>query len=86
MILIQDSLSSNWTEHLTLLFSGVTVTALIGHAVNTFPTQNNPYVAWFIGLVQWFVGQRQQAYQTQAVARDTKEYKKFSDGDGPAKP
>ncbi len=35
---------------------------------------------WAIGIIQWVVGQRQQAYQTQAVARDTKEYKKFSEG------
>jgi hypothetical protein len=36
----------------------------VGHAVSTFPTPKNPYGQWFLGTLQWLVGQRIQAQQT----------------------
>lgn len=36
----------------------------LGHAVSTFPTPQNVYAQWFLGTIQWLVGQRIQAQQT----------------------
>ena len=30
----------------------------MAHAVNTFPTPDNPYGQWFLGIVKFAVGQR----------------------------
>ena len=58
--------------------SGATVMGLIAHAVNTFPTPSNKYGAWFLGNIQWFVGQRtianntKQGLQTEAIGYKSK--------------
>lgn len=44
--------------------SGSVFLGLIAHAVNTFPTPTNRYAAWFLGVIQWFVGQRTVASNT----------------------
>ncbi len=53
--------------------TGATVMGFIGHAVNSFPPQNNAYARWLIGNIQWIVGQRQQAQATR-VGLTTGEY------------
>ena len=47
-------LFSNWDS----VLAGATALAIVGHAVNTFPTPKNAYGAWFLGVVQFTVGQR----------------------------
>ena len=39
-------------------FTGATVIGAIAHAVDTFPVPTNKYGQWFLGCIQWFVGQR----------------------------
>lgn len=51
---------SNWIP----LVSGSTFSALVGHAVSTFPPQNNPYVNWFLGIIQFAIGQRNAGKNT----------------------
>lgn len=46
------------------MFTGATIVGLLGHAVNTFPVPNNIYGKWFLGTIQWFVGQRENASNT----------------------
>jgi hypothetical protein len=53
-------LLNHWDD---ALIGGFIVT-LIAHAVNTFPTPKSPYWAWFIGLIQFAVGQRIAALNT----------------------
>lgn len=61
-------------KHLTFILSGATATGIVAHAVNTFPTPKNIYSQWFLGLLQFIVGQRTIAkntfngYQTDAHA------------------
>lgn len=38
--------------------TGATVIGLLAHAVDTFPPPTNKYGQWFLGCIQWFVGQR----------------------------
>jgi len=45
-------------KHIEFLFSGATALALVGHAVNSFPTPKNVYGQWFLGVVKFAVGQR----------------------------
>jgi hypothetical protein len=51
-------------QHVLVFLSGATALGIVGHAVNTFPTPANKYGAWFIGILQYAVGQRQQALNT----------------------
>lgn len=45
-------------EHWGDWLGGATVFGLIAHGVNTFPPPENKYGQWFLGLVQFGVGQR----------------------------
>ncbi len=45
-------------KHVEFLFSGATALALVGHAVNSFPTPKNVYGQWFLGVIKFAVGQR----------------------------
>ena len=49
--------SEAW-KHVELLFSGATALALVGHAVNSFPTPQNIYGQWLLGVIKFAVGQR----------------------------
>ena len=40
---------------------GATMLGLVGHAVNTFPTPNNKYGQWVLGILKFAVGQRTSA-------------------------
>lgn len=51
-------------SHILLFLSGSTALGLVAHAVNTFPTPQNKYGAWFLGLIQFMVGQRVAAKNT----------------------
>jgi hypothetical protein len=53
-------IASNWIP----ILASSTATALIGHAVNTFPTPINRYGQWFIGVIQFAIGQRVAAQNT----------------------
>jgi hypothetical protein len=55
---------SDFHEHLALIFGSSFATALLGHMVQTFPTPANKYGQWFIGCIQWFVGQRLRSANT----------------------
>jgi hypothetical protein len=44
--------------------AGGTVTGVIAHAVNTFPTPENKYAAWLLGSIQFAVGQREAGKNT----------------------
>lgn len=43
------------------LLTGVTLTAIVAHAVNTFPTPVNTYGQWVLGVIKFIVGQRLSA-------------------------
>jgi len=47
-----------WITHIGLVAGGATALGIVAHAVNTFPTPNNPYGAWLLGVIQFAVGQR----------------------------
>jgi hypothetical protein len=51
-------------EHIIFFLSGSTALGLLAHAVNTFPTPTNKYGQWFLGLIQFAVGQRAQGAMT----------------------
>jgi hypothetical protein len=63
----------DWVQSGVTFLSGATAMGGVAHAVNTFPTPDNKYGAWFLGVVQWVVGQRVVANNTlqglQTVAR-----------------
>ena len=46
-----------WGHTVTFL-AGSTAMGIIGNAVNTFPTPQNPYGQWLLGVVKYAVGQR----------------------------
>jgi len=52
--------SDGW-KHVEFLFSGATALALVGHAVNSFPTPKNVYGQWLLGVIKFAVGQRLSA-------------------------
>jgi hypothetical protein len=45
-------------EHWGDVLAGASVVGLVAHAVNTFPTPDNAYGAWLLGVIQFAVGQR----------------------------
>lgn len=49
--------------HWTAMLGTLTFWSILGHAVNTFPIQKNPYAAWFLGVFQFAVGQRAKAFE-----------------------
>lgn len=51
---------SNWDD----VAVGMFLLGAIGHAVQTFPPPQNKYGQWFLGLIQWGVGQRLRAANT----------------------
>lgn len=55
---------SHLGEHFVLLLAGGAGLATVAHAVNTFPTPTNKYASWFLGVVQYIVGQRVAAVNT----------------------
>lgn len=59
-----DQQLGEFMSHAIVFLSGATALGIVGHAVNTFPTPSNKYGAWFIGVLQYVVGQRQQALNT----------------------
>ena len=59
-----DPLFQNFMEHATIFLAGSTGMALVGHAVQTFPPQKNPYANWLLGVVQFLVGQRYRSANT----------------------
>ena len=54
--------ASNWDD---VLF-GATAVGIVAHAVSSFPTPANKYGVWFLGVVQYAVGQRMRASNTLA--------------------
>ena len=48
------------SQDLVSFLAGSTVIGIIAHAVNTFPTPANKYGQWFLGTIQFIVGQRVQ--------------------------
>ena len=58
-------LGNHWGDILT----GATFIGIVAHAVNTFPVPANIYAAWFLGVVQYVVGQRARAANTMAGAQ-----------------
>ena len=53
-------LLANWDD----VLAGATALGIVAHMVNTFPTPKNKYGAWFLGVVQYTVGQRIAAMNT----------------------
>ena len=52
------------SQDLVSFLAGSTVIGIIAHAVNTFPTPANKYGQWFLGTIQFIVGQRVAASNT----------------------
>lgn len=48
-------------QHVEIFLAGSTGLSLVAHAVDTFPTPANQYGQWLLGLIKFFVGQRQGA-------------------------
>lgn len=59
-----EPISQHWLEHIVFFLSGSTAIGVVAHAVNTFPTPKNVYGQWFIGVIQFVVGQRVAAKNT----------------------
>jgi hypothetical protein len=59
---VVQHLADHWGDVLT----GATAVGLVAHAVNTFPTPTNKYGQWFIGVLQFAVGQRVSGANTLA--------------------
>jgi hypothetical protein len=68
-----DSFLANFGEHAVIFLSGMTALGIVAHAVNTFPTPQNKYGQWFLGLIQFIVGQRIAAFNTMQ-GKDTKAF------------
>ena len=66
-------LLNHWQD----VLAGATFIGIVAHAVNSFPTPNNPYGQWFLGVIKYAVGQRVSAVnafaglQTEATAVTT---------------
>ena len=59
-----NHLIAHWGDVLTGLGGGMFIWSVVGHFVQTFPTPKNVYAQWFIGGLQWAVGQRERATNT----------------------
>jgi hypothetical protein len=55
---------SQWIGNIGAFLSGSVVIGIIAHAVNTFPMPTSPIGRWFLGVIQYAVGQREQASKT----------------------
>lgn len=59
---------SDNSYHIYLTISGIlgsgTAFTILAHAVQSFPTPKNEYWAWFLGVLQFAVGQRERADNT----------------------
>jgi hypothetical protein len=61
-------------NHWQDVIAGATFLGIVAHAVNSFPTPDNPYGQWLLGIIKFAVGQRVSAanafagYQTEATA------------------
>lgn len=79
MIIIDSVVGQNGWEHFQIFITGSTALAFAAHIVQTFPTPENKYAQWFLGCIQWIVGQRLRASNTfagegtvsKSVPRDT---------------
>jgi hypothetical protein len=47
-----------------LFVSGSTFIGIVAHAVNTFPMPKSAIGRWFLGVIQYAVGQRLQGHST----------------------
>jgi hypothetical protein len=56
MLIVSDYLPT--FQSVELFVSGSTALAIVGHMVNTFPTPQNVYGQWFLGVIKFAVGQR----------------------------
>jgi hypothetical protein len=78
-MLVDAVAGQNFWEHLQIFASGSFFIGFVGHIVQTFPTPENKYAQWFLGSIQYLVGQRVRALNTIAgegtltkqVPRDT---------------
>jgi hypothetical protein len=63
------------------IVTGTTFIAIVGHAVNTFPMPKSAIGRWFLGVIQFAVGQRDKGaatmdgYGTAQAAKETAEGK-----------
>ena len=53
-------LTNHWDDMLT----SVALMAAVSHAVQSFPVPANKYGQWFLGTIQFIVGQRVRAANT----------------------
>lgn len=54
----------NWSHAIAVAAASSVFWSFVAHAVNTFPVPNNIYGRWLLGLVQWWIGQRDRALNT----------------------
>ena len=54
----------SWTTHVLYFLSGSTCIGIVAHAVNTFPMPKSAIGRWFLGVIQYAVGQRIQGVYT----------------------
>lgn len=64
MLITDPVLAQNAWEHVQIFFSGMTALGIVAHMVQTFPTPENKYAQWFLGSIQYVVGQRIRAMNT----------------------
>jgi hypothetical protein len=57
-------LPEHWGALFGGIFTGASAWAIIGHAVQTFPVPQSKYGQWFLGAIQYAVGQRERAANT----------------------
>ena len=63
-MMIEALVGQNIWEHVQIFFTGATVVGIVAHMVQTFPTPENKYAQWFLGSIQYIVGQRVRALNT----------------------
>jgi hypothetical protein len=56
-----DLFGSQFVTHVAIFLSGSTFIGILGHAVNTFPMPKSAIGRWFLGVIQYAVGQRMQS-------------------------
>ncbi len=56
--------ASDFSTHVVFFLSGSTFIGIVAHAVNTFPMPKSAIGRWFLGVLQYIVGQRMQGTYT----------------------
>jgi hypothetical protein len=54
----------NWAHVLVSFCTGTVAFGVLAHAVNTFPVPDNEYARWLLGVLQYWIGQKERGGNT----------------------